>query len=65
MTEPSPAVDSPNAAMAEHWNGFGGEHWVANVDRLGGNLAGYGGRARDRGIRPTDGCWTSGAAPAR
>jgi SAM-dependent methyltransferase len=32
----------PNAAMTDHWNGPGGERWVANAHRLDRTLGGYG-----------------------
>lgn len=71
MSEPSPAAERPNAAMADNWNGVGGEHWVVHTDRHDRALHAYGGALLEAAtIRPSDrvldvGCgtgWLSRAA---
>jgi SAM-dependent methyltransferase len=71
MSDPSPAAERPNAAMADNWNGVGGEHWVAHTDRHDRALQAYGRAVLDAAaIRPADrvldvGCgtgWLSRAA---
>lgn len=49
------AADTPNAAMADNWNGAGGDHWVAHAARLDRSLASYGQAVLDAAaIAPTD-----------
>ena len=71
MSDPSPMAERPNAAMADNWNGVGGEHWVAHTARHDRALHAYGRAVLDAAaIRPTDrvldvGCgtgWLSRAA---
>lgn len=42
-------TDQPNAAMAEFWNGNGGENWVSHEARLESSLKVFGCQAIDAG----------------
>jgi SAM-dependent methyltransferase len=49
------ADTTPNDAMAQNWNGAGGDHWVAHADRHDRALAGYGDAVlRAAAIEPGD-----------
>lgn len=74
MNDASPTAERPNAAMADNWNGLGGEHWVAHTDRHDRALHAYGRAVLDAAaIRPADrvldiGCgtgWLSRSAARR